>query len=85
VKTSISKSSLVETEVEAGIITRPRVREPLLKRPLDIILSTFMLIVSLPVSVLIALAIKLEDGGSILYGQERLGRNLPICAQGTFG
>jgi lipopolysaccharide/colanic/teichoic acid biosynthesis glycosyltransferase len=49
--------------------------EPSLKRPLDIILSTFMLIVSLPVSVLIALAIKMEDGGSILYRQERWGRN----------
>jgi lipopolysaccharide/colanic/teichoic acid biosynthesis glycosyltransferase len=34
-----------------------------------------MLIVSLPVSVFIALAIKMEDGGSILYGQERWGRN----------
>jgi len=34
-----------------------------------------MLIVSLPVSSLIALAIKLEDGGSILYRQERWGRN----------
>jgi len=52
-----------------------KVKEPFLKRPLDIILSSFMLIVSLPVSVLIALAIKMEDGGSILYGQERWGRN----------
>ena len=75
VKTSISKSSLVETEVEAGVITVPRVREPVLKRPLDIMLSSFMLIVSLPVSLPIALAIKMEDGGSILYRQERWGRN----------
>ncbi len=52
-----------------------KVKEPFLKRPLDIILSTFMLIVSLPVSLPIALAIKMEDGGSILYGQERWGRN----------
>ena len=52
-----------------------KVKEPFLKRPLDIILSSFMLIVSLPVSVLIALAIKMEDGGSILYRQERWGRN----------
>jgi len=52
-----------------------KVKEPFLKRPLDIILSSFMLIVSLPVSVLIALAIKLEDGGSILYRQERWGRD----------
>jgi len=51
-----------------------KVKEPFLKRPLDIMLSSFMLIVSLPVSVLIALAIKLEDGGLILYRQQRWGR-----------
>jgi len=61
--------------MHTGVITVPGVREPVLKRPLDIILSSFMLIVSLPVSLFIALAIKLEDGGSILYGQERWGRN----------
>jgi len=74
-KGTMSKSSLAQTGVHTGVITMPRVREPFLKRPLDIILSTFMLIVSLPVSVLIALAIKLEDCGSILYRQERWGRN----------
>ncbi|MBW1715248.1 MAG: sugar transferase [Deltaproteobacteria bacterium] len=52
----------------------PSVKEPFLKRPMDIMLSTFMLILSMPVSLLIALAIKLEDGGSILYRQERWGR-----------
>ena len=50
-------------------------REPFLKRPLDVILSFFMLILSLPVSLLIALAIKLEDRGPIFYRQERWGRN----------
>jgi len=74
-KTSISKSSLAEAGVHTGVITMPRVREPVLKRPLDVFLSTFMLIISIPVSSLIALAIKLEDGGSILYRQERWGRN----------
>ena len=43
---------------KSGPTTAPKVREPLLKRPLGVILSTFMLILSLPVSVLIALAIK---------------------------
>ena len=74
-KTVISKSSVAETEMHIGVITVPRVSEPVFKRPLDIILSTFMLIVSLPVSLPIALAIKLEDGGPILYRQERWGRN----------
>ena len=49
-------------------------KEPLLKRPLDIILSGVMLTLSVPVSLPIALAIKLEDGGPIFYRQERWGR-----------
>ncbi len=50
------------------------IREPWLKRPLDIVLSSLMLIVSAPVWLLIALAIKLEDGGPVFYVQERWGR-----------
>ena len=46
-----------------------------MKRPLDVILSTCMIILSLPVSLPIALAIKIEDGGPIFYRQERWGRN----------
>jgi lipopolysaccharide/colanic/teichoic acid biosynthesis glycosyltransferase len=52
-----------------------RNKEPLLKRPLDIILSFIMIVLSLPVSVLIALAIKMEDGGPVFYRQERWGSN----------
>ena len=49
-------------------------KEPLLKRPLDIILSGVMLTLSVPVSLPIVLAIKLEDGGPVFYRQERWGR-----------
>ena len=59
---------------EVHAIVLPVVKEPLLKRPLDILLSAFMMIVSAPVSLLIALGIKLEDGGPIFYQQERWGR-----------
>jgi len=52
----------------------PKVKEPLLKRPLDVTLSTLMLILSAPVSLVIALSIKLEDGGPVFYRQERWGR-----------
>jgi len=54
-------------------ITEPKAREPFLKRPLDIILSALMMILSVPVFLPIALAIKLQDGGPIFYRQERLG------------
>jgi lipopolysaccharide/colanic/teichoic acid biosynthesis glycosyltransferase len=59
---------------KAHVIVLPVIKEPLFKRPLDIVLSTFMMIVSTPVSLLIALGIKLEDGGPIFYQQERWGR-----------
>ncbi|MCI0661777.1 MAG: sugar transferase [Acidobacteria bacterium] len=49
-------------------------REPLLKRPLDILISSIMLLLSAPASILIAIAIKLEDGGPVFYRQQRWGR-----------
>ena len=60
------------TKVHAIVV--PKIKEPLLKRPLDVILSTFMIILSAPVSLVIVLAIKLEDGGPIFYLQDRWGR-----------
>jgi lipopolysaccharide/colanic/teichoic acid biosynthesis glycosyltransferase len=59
---------------EVHAIVLPLIEESLFKRLLDIVLSTFMMIVSAPVSLLIALGIKLEDGGPIFYQQERWGR-----------
>jgi lipopolysaccharide/colanic/teichoic acid biosynthesis glycosyltransferase len=43
------------------------------KRALDILLSSFGLIASSPLWLLIAVAIKIEDGGPVFYGQERVG------------
>jgi lipopolysaccharide/colanic/teichoic acid biosynthesis glycosyltransferase len=57
-----------------GAILVPKVKEPWLKRPLDVTLSTLMLVLSAPVSLLIALSIKLEDRGPVFYRQERWGR-----------
>ena len=47
---------------------------PVLKRPFDVALSGLGLLGSLPLWALIAAAIKLEDGGPVFYGQERVGR-----------
>jgi lipopolysaccharide/colanic/teichoic acid biosynthesis glycosyltransferase len=43
------------------------------KRALDVLLSGLGLILSLPASLVAAAAIKLEDGGAVFYGQERVG------------
>lgn len=66
--------NLSQSPRQIHAIPVPKVREPWLKRPLDVTLSSLMLILSAPVSLLIALAIKLEDRGPIFYRQERWGR-----------
>jgi sugar transferase (PEP-CTERM system associated) len=45
------------------------------KRVIDLVVSAIGLLVSAPVCMLTALAIKLDSAGPILYRQERLGRN----------
>jgi len=58
----------------AGSTRITTIREPLLKRPLDLALATVMLLCSAPVWLIIAILIKLEDGGPVFYQQERWGR-----------
>ena len=50
------------------------VREPLLKRPFDFVVAGIGVLLSAPLWAIIALAIKLDDGGPIFYIQERWGR-----------
>jgi polysaccharide biosynthesis protein PslA len=50
------------------------VHQPATKRVMDVILATVGLILSAPLWVLISFAIKLEDGGPVLFSQERWGR-----------
>ncbi|HUE89997.1 MAG TPA: sugar transferase [Vicinamibacterales bacterium] len=45
----------------------------MMKRTFDVLLSSMGLLLMMPVSVLIAIVVKLEDGGPILFGQERVG------------
>jgi len=45
-----------------------------LKRPFDIALSGFGLLVSLPLWIVVPLAIRIESRGPVFYAQERVGR-----------
>jgi exopolysaccharide biosynthesis polyprenyl glycosylphosphotransferase len=45
------------------------------KRSIDLIFSAVVLVLSAPVIALVALAIKLESPGPVLFRQERVGRN----------
>lgn len=51
----------------------PVARIPAAKRLLDVGLSGTGLVLSSPLWALLALAVKLEDGGPVFYGQERVG------------
>ncbi|MBI2627397.1 sugar transferase, partial [Candidatus Nomurabacteria bacterium] len=46
-----------------------------LKRAMDILLAGFIFIITLPVWLLVGILIKLEDGGNVIYTQERVGKD----------
>jgi lipopolysaccharide/colanic/teichoic acid biosynthesis glycosyltransferase len=71
--TTASTGSRAATSVPS-VGAEPRLKEPLLKRPFDVLLSGLMLAVSAPFWAVIAAAIKAEDGGPVFYRQERWGR-----------
>src|SRR5213592_597855 len=63
-------------EVQDFRSVRPdRRRSPALKRPFDMALSGAGLLGSAPLWAVVALGIKLEDGGPVFYGQERVGKD----------
>lgn len=52
----------------------PLEREPLPKRVLDVVFGCLLLLATAPAWPLIALAVKLEDGGPVFYRQRRWGQ-----------
>jgi lipopolysaccharide/colanic/teichoic acid biosynthesis glycosyltransferase len=55
-----------------------------LKRAFDVALSGLGLLISLPIWAVAAAAIKLEDGGPVFYGQQRVGRHGRVFAVWKF-
>ena len=45
------------------------------KRTFDLVLSSILILVFSPVIAICALAVKLQDGGKVIYSQERIGRD----------
>lgn len=54
--------------------TGPSPWYPVVKRMLDAVLAAVQAVVCLPAWIVVPLAVKLEDGGPVFYGQERVGR-----------
>lgn len=64
---TIDAKDLVKRESKSYLFT---------KRAMDIVLSLFGIILLLPIFILIALLIKIEDGnGSVFFSQTRVGKN----------
>lgn len=58
---------------DAAVARPPRVA--LLKRAFDVALSGLGLLLSAPLWLVIVIAVKLNDGGPVFYGQERVGKD----------
>jgi lipopolysaccharide/colanic/teichoic acid biosynthesis glycosyltransferase len=72
-------AAAVEARLRAGAVREfplapARTADLTLKRFVDVALSLVGLVLTLPAWVLVPLAIKLEDGGPVFYGQQRVGR-----------
>lgn len=65
----------VEGPAEIGNSGARDLREPLFKRPFDCLLAGLGLVLSLPLWLVIATLIWLEDGTPIIFRQDRIGRN----------
>lgn len=57
------------------VSSKRNINEPFLKHPLDMALSFLMIVMSLSVSIPIALAIKIEDGGPVFTARRDVRGN----------
>jgi lipopolysaccharide/colanic/teichoic acid biosynthesis glycosyltransferase len=65
----MSLTARLPTESARWVAPRP----PLAKRSFDVVLSGLGIVAAAPFSALIALLVKLEDGGPVFYSHERVG------------
>ncbi|MDU7966805.1 MAG: sugar transferase, partial [Paeniclostridium sordellii] len=62
-------------EINKDKINNKKYLYEILKRILDIISSLLGLIVAIPIILVIAIIIKIEDNGPVFYSQQRLGKD----------
>ncbi len=75
VSATVTTSILVTEPLRIGDIRHPSLLYFLSKRFIDITLALFGIIVLMPVFLIIALGIKLSDGGPVLHFREIIGKN----------
>ena len=64
-----------ESSISTGAVCEPALLYHVSKRLLDITLSTIGIVVLLPIFLIIAICIKLDDGGDVLHFREIIGLN----------
>jgi exopolysaccharide biosynthesis polyprenyl glycosylphosphotransferase len=64
-----------QSQVILGNMSTDKIIYPVVKRAFELVFSLLLLIVTLPVLLVTAIAIKLESPGSIFYKQERVGKD----------
>ena len=69
-----SESPDAEVEIDRGAEPVPTLATDPIKRTVDVLFSLIGLLLTAPAWVLVPLAIKLEDGGSVFYRDRRLGK-----------
>lgn len=71
-----SKSTVID---DVLMIESPAIKltliQTFIKRAIDIVFSALLLFLSLPVFIIVAIAIKIDDGGKVFYVQERVTIN----------
>jgi lipopolysaccharide/colanic/teichoic acid biosynthesis glycosyltransferase len=75
VSSNVTTGTLVTEPLRIDDIRQPSLLYFLSKRCIDITLALFGIIVLMPVFLIIALCIKLDDGGSVLHFREIIGKN----------
>lgn len=75
VSSNLATSTLVTEQLRIGDIRQPTLLYFLSKRCIDFTLALFGIIVLMPVFLIIALCIKIDDGGSILHFREIIGKS----------
>ncbi len=66
---------IIEGSRAEQVLSQEMAAGTIIKRLFDIVLSGIGLVCSLPLWIIVALAVKLQDGGPIFYSQERAGKN----------
>ena len=69
----MSADRVISMDTRDKFVVKDKPIYSIISRLFDILSSLVSLVIALPIILIVAIAIKIEDGGSVLYSQTRLG------------